>query len=50
MTMSKKSTPEKIGAVGKRKHMAGIDSKIKMMRNASRAAHKAAYKIALRGK
>jgi hypothetical protein len=48
----KKSTPtEKIGAGGKRKHIASIGSKIKMMRNASRAAHVAAYKLALgRGK
>jgi hypothetical protein len=50
MTMSKKSMPEKHGDAGKRKHIAGIGSKIKMMRNASRASHVAAAKVALRGK
>jgi hypothetical protein len=37
---------EKIGAAGKRRHMAGIGSKIKSMRNASRAAHAFAYRLA----
>ncbi len=46
----KKSTPENIGAVGKRKHLAGIGLKIKSMRRQSRAAHIAAAKVALRGK
>jgi hypothetical protein len=43
----KKLTPEKIGAVGKRKHLAGIGSKIKMMRATSRAANVSAAKMAL---
>jgi hypothetical protein len=43
----KKSTPEKIGAAGKRKHMASIGLKINMMRTASRAVHVAAAKMAL---
>ena len=56
MTMNKKSLAEKQkhGAAGKRRHVAGLNAKLKAMSaaggSATHLAVMAAYKVALRGK
>jgi hypothetical protein len=45
--MSKKSMH---GDAGKKRHLTAIAAKLKTMRAASSASHKAAAKVALRGK
>jgi hypothetical protein len=47
----RKSSPEKIGTVGKRKYVAAIATSLKKMSAAGKTAHVAAAKMALgRGK